>query len=170
MLFPSNFDPRFIRWAPVNLVSPRIGPKESAVRPVTHSWMDQVIYIRIMGTAGIIEESRCPTWHGFIHSSCIVSPVRHERIVVVIGIHGPTKKKLADVITTIGSLRFELRFCQCRQKHPSEDRNNGDHHQQFDQSEGMCMSSPREGSIGKAWVWISLHMVSLRDLFYTYTY
>ncbi len=58
-----------------------------------------------------------------------------DKFVVVIGrIHEPGELKLLQVIHARNSLALGLGLVQSRQKHGSENRDDRDHHQQFNQS------------------------------------
>ena len=62
--------------------------------------------------------------------------VRRQKLVVVVGIHGPGKLELPEVIHAGNRLCFRFRSGQSGQKHPGENGDDGDDHQQFDQGEG----------------------------------
>ena len=63
--------------------------------------------------------------------------ILHENAIVVAGIHVPGHDQLPVVAQALGCLGLLFGTRQGRQQQRRQDGNNGDHHQQLDQSEGL---------------------------------
>ena len=64
-----------------------------------------------------------------------------KNIIIVVHVHRVGQVELAQLAAALDRHRLGLGLGQCRQQQPSENGNDGDHHQQFDQ---------RESPIGQA--------------------
>ena len=73
-----------------------------------------------------------------------------KTVLVIPGIHQGGETNLPEVIEATGLLRLLLCLGEGRQKHPGQDRDNRDHHQEFDQCKSRTFSTFHDGlHIGK---------------------
>ena len=70
------------------------------------------------------------------HSPAVVG----KNIIIVVHVHRVGQVELAQLAAALDRDRLGLGFGQGRQQQPSENGNDGDHHQQFDESEPPCGS------------------------------
>ena len=71
---------------------------------------------------------------------------RRQVIAGIVGIHGEGQSLLPKVVGATDPLRPVLGVGQGRQQHPGQNRDDGDHHQQFDQRESR--TRPAAGTLG----------------------
>ena len=90
---------------------------------------DGTVLIRV--AADLFPPSRHVTHRGSLH------------IVVISAIHRVGQSSLAEVVQATCLLRFCFRFGQAGQEHASEDRDNGNHHEQLNQSETIANGQGR---------------------------
>ena len=64
-----------------------------------------------------------------------VRSVGRDPIFVVTAIYNPGQRELFVVVQAGDALRLGFRLAQGRQQYPGENRDDGDHHEQFDQRE-----------------------------------
>ena len=81
---------------------------------------------------------------GFESSIFGPQAVRHNRIIEIRGLQVPSKLQLLAIAHAGDALRLGLGLGQRRQKHARQDRDKGDHYEQFDQ----CKTASSGGLVG----------------------
>ena len=76
----------------------------------------------------------------------VAGAVLNELIVVIAGVHNPGKRELFPVTDALHSGRLGLGLRQCGKEHSGENRDDGNDHEQFDQSEA-CSAAGGGGRI-----------------------
>ena len=71
-------------------------------------------------------------------------------VIVVVCVKLPTQGKLFDVVQAGDALALFLRFAECRQEKPGEDRNDRDDDQEFDEGKGLCVVSGEQRATSAA--------------------
>ena len=67
----------------------------------------------------------------------IVRGAREPTLVVILPIHHRTQSHLLEVVETTDPSNLFLGLGEGRQKHAGQDGNDGNHHQEFNQGEGL---------------------------------
>ena len=113
----------------------QIGPQQGGLGftrfPLIRAADDQVGDIRVVNTTRIVQPAGSPVESvGYI-------------ALVVIGVHQPSQTNLLAVIHAGNGLRPDFRPRERRQQHGGQDCNDGNDHQQFDQSESpVALAQP----------------------------
>lgn len=84
----------------------------------------------------------CPT----DHFRCVVNPlvtVPGERIIVIVRVQLKEQRDLLEVVKTMGPLALGSGLCQRRQKHASQNGDDGDHNEKFNQGKTRCFPEIR---------------------------
>lgn len=84
-------------------------------------------FLEVAGT-GILEEADDPALHNIETVSC---SIQHELVIVIIKIHGECNTHLTEIAGAISGISFLPRLTQHRQQHRGQNRNDGDHDEQF---------------------------------------
>ncbi len=83
---------------------------------------------------------------GGVATGVVPPGVRHV-ILVVVGVHGHRDADLFEIADAFGFRGLTFGFGQSWEEHAGEDRDDGNHNQQFNQSEGAvrCLVYPESG-------------------------
>src|SRR4030095_1543006 len=68
-----------------------------------------------------------------------------KSLIIILGVERPCQGQLPMVVQATDAMRLGFGLAQGRQQHAGEDRNDGDHNQQFDQGEGAGATAPSAG-------------------------
>ena len=91
-----------------------------------------------------------------IRSALVPEEVAFERPLMIADADDGADVELPQIVQTTDPLRFQFRFCQCRQQHRCQDRHDGDNDQQLDERES---GTPAWSPVGKCERWVRIHKV-----------
>ena len=77
-----------------------------------------------------------------------------DLVIVIVDVQPPANHELVDVVFAHDALGFRFCFGKRGQKHPGENRDDGDDDEKFDQREGTAVHAARLRHSHKVTVWV----------------